>query len=143
MEEPVKSEEKAPRTKPAHLMCGIPFWGIAAAAACAYFAYSAFSQLREGDFYWQHGSWTLITWIIWILLIAGLQVETRCWRERIFFGLLLLNFLLGFALAAWTTASASMIRHGRQVSLVLWVLSGLASFSTVTASTPAPPKVEG
>jgi len=143
MEEPVKSEEKASRTESAHLMCGIPFWGIAAAAACAYFAYSAFAQLREGDFYWQHGSWTLITWIIWILLIAGLLLETRCWRERTFFGLLLLNFLLGFVLAAWTTASISILRHGRQVSLVLWVLSALASLSTVKVSAPAPPKVEG
>lgn len=118
-------------------MCGIPFRGIAATAACAYFAYSAFSELREGDFYWQHGWWTLITWMVWILLIAGLLSETRCWRERIFFGLLLLNFLLGFVLAAWSTASTLMIRQGRQISLVLWILSGLASLRTVSVSLPA------
>jgi hypothetical protein len=117
-------------------MCGIPFWGMAATAACAYFAYSAFSQLREDDFYWQHGWWTLATWIVWILLIAGLFADTRCWRERVFFGLLLLNFLLGFVLAAWSTASTSMIRQARQISLVLWILSGLASLGTVWVSVP-------
>ena len=136
MEEPLDTHEKAPRKKAAHLMCGTPFWGIAAAAACAYFAYSAYTQVRADDFYWQHGSWTLITWIIWILLIAGLLFETRCWRERIFFGFMLLNFLLGFTLAAWTSAPSATVRYARQISLALWTLSALASLLTVSRSAP-------
>ena len=118
-------------------MCGTPFWGIAAAAGCAYFAYSAFVELRADDFYWQHGWWTLITWIIWILLIAGLFFETRCWRERTFFGLLFVNFLLGFTLAAWSLAPPEMVRYSRKISLVLWTLSLLASLLTVMRSAPS------
>jgi hypothetical protein len=132
-------QAKPPRPKAAHLMCGTPFWGIAAAAASVYFAYSAYSQLRDRDFYFQHGWWTVITWAVWVLLITGLLSETRCWRERMFFGLLWLNFALGFVLAAWSTASENVVRHGRQVSLGLWVLSALASLRTTTRSAPAIP----
>ena len=136
MEESLVTHGKPVRKKAAHLMCGTPFWGIAAAAACAYFAYSAYAQLQADDFYWQHGWWTLITWIIWILLIAGLLFETRCWREKTFFGLLLLNFLLGFTLAAWSSASLAMVEYTRKISLVLWTLSLLASLLTVMRSAP-------
>jgi hypothetical protein len=118
-------------------MCGTPFWGIAGGVASAYFAYSSYSQLREGDFYWQHGWWTLITWMIWVLLFSGLLAETRCWRERIFFGLLWLNFLLGFTLAAWSEAATATVRACREISLVLWVLSAIASLRTVTRNAPA------
>jgi dipeptide/tripeptide permease len=128
------------RAPAAHFMCGTPFWGIAASAACSYFAYSSYSQIADGNFYWQHGWWIVITWAIWLLLIMGLISETRCWRERIFFGLMLLNFSLGFVLAAWSTASFPTIRVGRQISLVLWVLAALASLRTVT-STGSGPKV--
>ena len=126
------------RAPAAHLMCGTPFWGITASAACAYFAYSSHSQLADGNFYWQHGWWIVITWAIWLLLIMGLVSETRCWRERIFFGLMLLNFTLGFVLAAWSTASFPTIRVGRQISLVLWILAALASLRTVTSAGSSP-----
>ena len=130
-------ETRLRRKKPAHLMCGTPFWGIAAAVACAYFAYSTYSQLREGEFYSQHGWWTLVTWSVWVLLLAGLASETRCWRERIFVGLLLINFLLGFVLAAWSAAPASAVRDGREISLALWVLAVPASLRTATRSPAA------
>lgn len=124
-------------------MCGTPFWGIAAAIACAYFAYSAYTQVRDQNFDFQHGLWTVITWAVWVLLLTGLLSETRCWRERIFFGLLWLNFVLGFVLAAWSTASWTMVRTGRQLSLALWVLSAVASFLTVAGPAPAKPRSEG
>ena len=126
------------RAPAAHLMCGTPFWGIAASAACTYFAYSSYSQLADGNFYWQHGWRIVITWAIWLLLIMGLVSETRCWRERILFGLMLLNFSLGFVLAAWSTASLPTVRVGRQISLVLWALAALASLRTVTSTGSAP-----
>lgn len=121
-------------------MCGTPFWGIAGAIACAYFSYSTYSQLQQGDFFWQHGLWTLITWMIWILLITGLLSETRCWRERIFFALLLMNFLLGFTLAAWSEAPIAAVRIARESSLALWLLSMLASLTTVRRSPAAASK---
>jgi len=124
-------------------MCGTPFWGIVAAVACTYFAYSAYTQVREQNFEFDHGWWTVITWAVWVLLLTGLLSETRCWRERIFFGLLCVNFALGFVLAAWGTASWTVVRTGRQLSLALWVLSALASLLTVTSPSPATPRSEG
>jgi hypothetical protein len=118
-------------------MCGAPFWGIAAFLACAYFAHSAYVQLREQDFYFQHGLWTLVTWGIWVLLLAGLASETRCWRERIFLALLLANFAVGFALAVWTGAPSSTVRAGREISLALWVLAAFASVRTIRTVPPA------
>ena len=136
MEQSLEARDKPPRQKAAHLMCGTPFWGIAAAAVCAYFAYSAYLELRANDFYWQHGWWTLVTWIIWILLIAGWLFESRCWRERTFFALLLLNFLLGFTLAAESSAPPTMVRYARKISLVLWILSLVGSLLTVMPRAP-------
>jgi len=112
-------------------MCGTPFWGVAATIACGYFAYLSYSQLRGADYQWQHEWWTVLTWAVWVVLIAGLVSETQCWRERVFFMVLLLNFLLGFILAAWSTAAPSTVRAGRELSLGLWVLAGLASLGTL------------
>ena len=118
-------------------MCGTPFWGVAAFAACVYFAYSVYSQLRDGDFSFSHGLWTLITWGIWVVLLAGLASETRCWRERIFLALLLANFALGFVLAAWTNAPSSTVHIARELSLALWVFAALASLRTIRTLPPA------
>lgn len=112
-------------------MCGTPFWGVAAALASAYFAYSSLTRLRSGDLYWQHDWWTILTWIVWVVLIAWLVNETRCWRERLFFGALLLNFLLGFVLSAWSTASSSTVLGARRISLALWILAAIGALSTL------------
>jgi len=121
-------------------MCGTPFWGIAAAVACAYSAYSGYTQLRDDDFYWQHGWWAVMTWAVWVVLLAGLASETRCWRERLFLGLLLANFALGFVLAAWSGAPSSTVRVGREISLALWILAALASLRTVRRQTAPIPQ---
>src|SRR5215467_4005291 len=86
------------RRKSPHLMCGSRFWGVAAAVGCFYFAYSAYSRLRDGDFSWVHDSWSLVTYAVWIIFVLALLSESRCWRERIFFGLVFASFTLGFVL---------------------------------------------
>jgi hypothetical protein len=118
-------------------MCGAPFWGIAAFLACAYSAHSAYVQLREQDFYFQHGLWNVITCGIWVVLLAGVASETRCWRERILLALLLANFALGFVLAVWIGAPSSILRAGREISLALWVLAAFASLGTIRTLPPA------
>ncbi len=114
-----------------HLMCTTPFWGVAGALACGYFSYVAYAHLRDGDFPWWHDWESILTAGIWILLILGLLSETRCWRERTFFGLLFLNFTMAFGFAVWKTAPISTMRGGRQIALGLWVASGLASLLTL------------
>ena len=128
----------APRRKPAHLMCGTPFWGVVAAIACLYFAYLSYSRLRNGDFFWVHDAWTVLTYGVWIALILGTLSEVQCTRERIFFGLLLLNFTLGFALSAWSAAPLNAVRDAREISLAIWVLAGVASLMTLKSPPPQP-----
>lgn len=129
--------EKGPRKKSPHLMCGTRFWGVVAAAVSAYLAYLSYSQVREGDFYWQHEWWTILTWAVWLTLIAGLLTETQCWRERILFSLVLINFALGFIFAAWASAPSSVIRQAREAAVGLWTLAAIASLTTLSRRTQA------
>ena len=112
-------------------MCRSRFWGIAGAIACAYFAYLAYTRLRDADFLWSHDLWSLLTSAVWIMLVLGLISETRCWRERVFFGLVLLNLAAGFAFSLWTAAPSNYARDSRDVSFVLWILAALASLTTL------------
>lgn len=123
----------AAREKSAHLMCATPFWGAVAAAASAYFAYSSWERLHTGDLYFQHDWWTTATWIVWIVLIAGVISETRCWRERLYFGVVLLNFLLGFVLSMWSAAPPGAVVVGWRISVALWVLAVATALLTVVA----------
>jgi hypothetical protein len=121
----------AKRLKSAHLMCRTKFWGICAAAASCYFAYLSYSDLRHGDFEWQHEWWTVLTWAVWLVLLAGLLTETRCRRERTFFALVLVNIALALTFALWSSAGMSTVLRAREFSLVLWILSALASLTTL------------
>jgi hypothetical protein len=116
-------------------MCGTRFWGVVAAVVCAYLAYQEYSQVREGDFFWQHEWWTILTWAVWLVLIGGLLTETQCGRERMFFGLVLINFALGFIFATWTSAPASTVRYAREAAVGLWTLAAIASLTTLSRRT--------
>jgi len=112
-------------------MCRSRFWGIVGAIACAYFAYLAYTRLRDADFLWSHDLWSLLTSAVWIMLVLGLISETRCWRERVFFGLVFLNLATGFAFSLWTAAPLNYALDSREVSFVLWILAALASLTTL------------
>src|ERR1700687_3059720 len=84
-----------------HLMCRTPLWGVAGFLGCAYFAWISFSRVTRNEYDWPHDIWTAATYIVWILLLAGLALDTRCLRERVFFGLLFINFVLGCWLTLW------------------------------------------
>ena len=131
--------EKKPVAPPrsGHLMCGVRFWGVAGALGCGYLAYLSFSRLRSGDFSWSHDWQSLLTGAVWIVLIVALLSETRCWRERIFFGLVFINFTLWFVLSAWAAAPDSDVRELRQVSFGLWILAAVASLMTTVGSKPS------
>ena len=118
---------KPHRIKAAHLMCGTPIWGIAGLLACAYFAWLSYAHVRRGEFFWTHDSWSILAYAIWVLLLAGLWSETRCWRERIFFALVLANFTLGFVVAMWRAAPAATIHQVRLITTALWSLAALVS----------------
>jgi hypothetical protein len=127
------SRGKSSRKKSGHLMCGTALWGFAGAAVSAYFSYLSYSHLSNGDYSWPHSWWTVLTYAVWVALIGGLLTETRCWRERVFFGLVLLTFLLGLVFSAWSLASLHAVQELRMASTVLWALAALASLGTVFA----------
>ncbi len=124
----------APRKKSSHLMCGTPFWGVAGAAGCAYLSYLSYSRLVDADFSWSHDWQSILTGAVWIVLITGLLSETRCWRERIFFGFVFVNFTLWFVISVWTTAPISAVRDLRRLSFALWALAAVASIVTIFGS---------
>jgi hypothetical protein len=132
VEEPVKPPKRT------HLICGKPVLGIAAFVVCAYFTYSAYTDLRDGDFFWQNGWWTVLTWAVWLVLTAGLLSETRCRREHLLLGSALAALTIGLIFSAWTSAQPVTARCAREASLVLWSLAGLASLTTLPR--PAQPQ---
>jgi len=112
-------------------MCRASLWGIAGFVACAYFAVISFLHVAHSDFYWPHDWWTAVTYVVWIVLLTALTVDTRCWRERLFFAVLVVNFLIGFGLTVWRTAPAAEVRTARMLTGVLWAAAGVISLTTV------------
>jgi membrane-anchored protein YejM (alkaline phosphatase superfamily) len=115
-------------------MCGTPLWGLAGAAASAYFAYLSYSHLITADYSWPHTWWTTLTYAVWVTVIGGLLTETPCRRERIFFGSMLIVFLLGLAFSAWSAAPEHAIRQLRIATTAIWALAALASLTTIFGS---------
>lgn len=131
-------EKQLKPPKRAHLICGNPVVGIAAFLLCSYFAYSSFADLRSGDVFWQAGWWITLTWAVWLVFAAGIMSETRCWRERIFFGCVLAACAIGLVFSAWTSAQSSAALRAREASLAFWSLAALASLATLPR--PAQPQ---
>lgn len=129
---PHAKDATGPSAKSPHLMCGVPLWGLAGFILAAYFCYRSYWHLANADYSWPHTLWTIVTYIIWIVVIGGLLSETRCRRERIFFGSVLITFLLGFGLSAWSRASDTAIHQFRIASTVLWAVAALASLTTIS-----------
>jgi hypothetical protein len=114
-----------------HLMCGTPLWGVAGFMGCAYFAWASFAHVTRGEYEWPHDYWTAATYIVWIVLLAALAFDTRCARERLFFIVLVGNFVAGFSLTLWRGISAADVRTGRIGTGALWALAALVSLATL------------
>jgi hypothetical protein len=114
-----------------HLMCRTPLWGVAGFLGCAYFAWVSFSRVTRGNYEWPHDFWTAATYIVWILLLAGLALDTRCLRERLFFGLLVINFVVGCGLTLWGNVPSADVRTARIGTGALWAVAALVSLTTL------------
>ena len=119
------ARKKVPDGRATHLICGTPVWGITGVIGCSYLAYISYAHVRQQEFDWSHDFWFIVTSAVWILLMAGLMTETRCWRERMFFALVLANFALGFTVAVWKNAPVATVRELREWSAGLWALGAL------------------
>lgn len=114
-------------------MCRNRFWGVIGAAASAYFAYLAYTHLRDAFFLWSHDGWSQLMYFVWVALVLGLLSETRCWRERIFFGLVLLNMATGLVFSVWDSP-LNYAHEARDASLIIWSLAIIASLMTLAKS---------
>jgi hypothetical protein len=121
----------ATRRRSAHVMCRTSLWGVAGFLGCAYFAWVSYAHVSRAEYDWPHDLWTAATYLVWIILLAGLALDTHCLRERIFFGALLVNFIVGGALTLWSAAAPAQVRSARIFTGVLWTLAALASLTTV------------
>ena len=134
----IKTAAKLPYSS-GHLMCRTPLWGIAGFLGSAYFAWVSFSHLLRKEYYWPHDWWTAATYVVWILLLTGLMLETRCLRERIFFAFLVLNFVIGFGLTLWHDARPPTVLQARLITGTLWAIAALVSLTTLRG-TPEQPR---
>lgn len=121
-----------------HLMCRAPLWGVAGFLSCAYFAWISFSHVTRSEYDWPHDVWTATTYIVWIVLLAGLAVDTRCLRERLFFGLLVINFVIGCGLTVWRNVPDADVRLARIGTGALWALAALVSLNTLRGAADSP-----
>lgn len=114
-----------------HLMCRATPWGVMGFLACAYFTWISFHHILRGEYDWPHDGWTAATYVVWIVLLVGLMLDTRCLRERIFFGVLVANFVVGFGLTVWKTVPSNQVHNARIGTGALWAVAALASLATM------------
>jgi len=135
MDRQVEATKTATRPDPSsasgHLMCRTALWGIAGFLACSYFAWLSFSHVTRSEYDWPHDAWTVATYVVWIVLLGGVALDTRCLRERLFFGVLVVNFVAGCALTLWRTVPAAGVRTARIGTGALWALAALLSLATL------------
>lgn len=112
-------------------MCRTALWGVAGFLGCAYFAWISFGHVTRNEYVWPHDAWTAATYIVWILLLVGLALDTRCLRERIFFGVLVINFVVGFGLTLWHNIPSPDVRAARMATGALWAVAALVSLTTL------------
>ncbi|HET7207404.1 MAG TPA: hypothetical protein VFI95_12575 [Terriglobales bacterium] len=122
MEEQVSGANR--RTRAAHLICGSKLWTIVSFACSAYFAKIGISRMQYA---WSRDPWDIATHLVWVLFMAGLITETRCWKERLFFALVLANFALAFGMGLVPESAHSIVTSTRTISAGLWSLAALLS----------------
>ncbi len=139
MDRQIESTTAEPGSKPkakgpygsGHLMCRTPLWGVAGFLGCAYFAWISFGHVTRNEYDWPHDLWTVATYVVWILLLVGLALDTRCLRERLFFGVLVINFAIGCGLTLWADIPSSSVRTARIGTGILWAVAALLSLTTL------------
>ena len=120
--------EPQPRVRSAHLMCGSKTWTIVAFVSCAYFNKVAVARTKGLTIGWSHDGLDIATHVVWLAFLIGLLTETRCWKERVFFVLVFINFGLAFVMGIWSRATDLVVQRTRVFSAVLWGLAALVSF---------------
>ena len=114
-----------------HLMCRATAWGVMGFLACSYFAWISLHHVLRNENDWPHDGWTAATYVVWIVLLLGLMMDTHCLRERIFFGGLVVNFVIGFGLTLWRAVPSAQVHNARIGTGALWAAAALISLTTM------------
>ncbi len=131
IEVPANNTDARQRYRSGHLMCRTALWGVAGFLACAYFTWVSFSRVLRNEFEWPHDAWTAATYVVWVVLLAALAIDTRCLRERLFFVVLVVNFMVGFGLTLWRSVPIADVRGARLATGALWAVAAVLSLTTL------------
>lgn len=128
--------------KSAHLMCGSKLWTVVAFFSCAYFTKVALGRLSLGPIGWSHDNVDIATHLVWVVFLVGLITETHCWKEWIFFSLVLVNFALASVMGVWSSASVAAVTKTREFSAAMWGVAALVSFLLIFTKRSPSKKVQ-
>ena len=64
-------------------------------------------------------------------LLGALALDTRCLRERVFFSVLVTNFVIGCALTLWHNIPSADVRNARIGTGALWAVAAIVSLTTL------------
>ena len=131
--------DKPDSARTPHLLCGSRFWPLSATLGSLYLAWMAYSHLASRQVAWPSDVWSILAYAVWVLFLLVLISETHCFRERLLFAIFIANFALGLAMAAAPTLQPAAAT-AREVSLALWSLCAIYSFSFMFRAATGPQK---
>jgi len=131
-----EDDDKPDTARTPHLLCGSKFWSLSSSLGCVYLAWLAFARLSSHQFEWPNDVWSILAYGVWVLFLLVLMTETRCFRERLLFTVLLANFALALWMATAPNLHPTTAQTARQISLALWVLGALYSASFIFRPVP-------
>ncbi len=129
--------DKPDTARTPHLLCGSKFWSLSSSLGCVYLAWLTYSRISSHQFEWPNDIWSVLAYGVWVLFLLILMAETRCFRERLLFTVLLANFALALSMAFAPHLQPTTAQTARQISLALWVLGALYSASFIFRPVPA------
>ncbi len=104
---------------------------------CIYLAWLAYARLSSGQYAWPEDVWSVLAYSVWVIFLVILMTETRCFRERLLFTVLIANFVIGIGMAAVPGLQPARAQVARPISLALWGIGALYSASFIFRAAPA------
>jgi hypothetical protein len=128
--------DKPDSARTPHLLCGSKFWSLSSSLGCVYLAWLAYARISSHQYEWPNDVWSILAYGVWVAFLLVLTTETRCFRERLLFTVLIANFALALWMAAAPNLQPTTAQIARQISLALWILGALYSASFIFRPIP-------
>ena len=131
-----RSRNEPDSSRTPHLLCGSRFWPLSSALGCLYLAWLCFARVRGQQYTWPDDIWSVLAYAVWVVFLIVLINETRCFRERLLFSILVANFALGLWMAVGPHVQPMTARTAREISCALWVVGAVYSASFIYRNVP-------